>query len=181
MKYGLKICIVAMFFLLGSQSASAGLLVWWEATIITFAPPPNNIHVARGATPYECEVDLERIAMSVDRIRSQTLCIRMVDWGYVENLRRDIFWPKGPWPPGPGPGPYCLSGISGISCPILDDATIDKIYPEFADRVKYLKEIYQIDEYNKELLNLQGKYKLEGFEKSMFEIELQQKLNGVKR
>lgn len=58
---------------------------------------------------------------------------------------------------------------------------IDKFYPNYVDQVKDLKEIYQIDEYNNALLDLQSKFNLESFEKEMLEIEMLQELKGIKQ
>jgi len=169
MKNILKIYLAAMFFFLGSQSANAGLF-GWEATIVAIDPATSTYHddTAHGATPFACEANrtaiIDNFSMTLGyTIVSQPPCVPQ--FFKLPNLDRFnlIKWnPK--WPPGP----WCLS------CPYLDDLTIKRIYPDHIDRVQSLKEIYQIDVYNKALLALQSKFDLEGFEKSMAALESKQ-------
>ena len=61
--------------------------------------------------------------------------------------------------------------IGCIVCGFLDDDLTHLIYPEHFDKVKRLKEEFQIDSYIEELNALQRGYDLQGFEQAMGELE----------
>ncbi len=168
MKNILKIYSAAIFFLLGTQSANAGFSDW-EATITAFDADSATYHhrQAYGATSSICKtgrVSIINEFQALGYIVYESPCTAIYNLPNEEKMTKwssRLRWPR----------PVCLS------CPFLDNLIIDRVYPDYADRVKRLKDVYQIEEYNKALLNLQSKFKLERFEKAMLEIELKQELN----
>jgi len=164
---------IALCFLLGSQVANAGLFGW--ATTVT-ASDGVSLHYksASGPTYYICENERQDAINYFNSlgysIISQPHCSPIVYRipNFDELVIPEIRWP---WP-----GPVCLS------CPYLVDLNnIKVIFPDYADRVNKLVDVYNIREYNKALLDLQQQFKLEQFEAEMFKLEVEQQLQGAKR
>lgn len=114
MKIIIKRCIFVMFFLLGSQSANAGLF-GWDATIIAVDPDTgiNYQEHASGATQFICETNRTNIINNYIvtlgyTIISQPLCSRRVfNIPNIEQVQLIRWWPRIPWP-GPGSSMFIL-------------------------------------------------------------------------
>lgn len=70
------------------------------------------------------------------------------------------------WQKLPNP-PVCLS------CPLLQPDTFEIYYPGFETKIKDLYYQYNINQYNKEFMQLQQKYNLQSFEKELFYLNNQ--------
>jgi len=64
--------------------------------------------------------------------------------------------------------PVCLS------CPPWDLRVLEVLDPYMAEQVQDLSRKYRVDEYMKELSNLQRQFDLEGFDKALQELDAQQ-------
>jgi len=162
---------IALCFLLGSQVANAGLF-GWATTIHAFDGTSVHSRSVSGPTYYICESNRQDAINHFNslgyNVFSQPHCSPFV-FKPLEIINiAEIKWP---WP-----GPVCLS------CPYLVDINnIRVLYPNHVDRVNKLVDSYRVHEYNKALLDLQQKFKLEQFEAEIFKIEVEQQIGELKR
>ncbi len=83
----------------------------------------------------------------------------------IPELIKPEWHPRWPIPP------VCLS------CPPWDLNILNVLDPYFAKQVNALSEKYRVNEYLKELQNLQEQYDLQGFDKALEELDAQQQFN----
>lgn len=141
----------------------------WSTTISardeTTNPPRYRHPRVSGATYPDC--DAER-ANTVVQLENNGYVIEHDGWpcGPVSiSLDVDIPDLRFPLPRWPWPGPVCLT------CPYLFDENIKVLFPNDVQQVRALIKKYDIDAYNRELLELQKGYKLQAFEGELFAIE----------
>jgi hypothetical protein len=110
-------------------------------------PPPDKIHISNSSC-----MPFNHIHGSIPDPRDLQPIEMLEQWPIP--LPRPFPWPW-PWP--------CLS------CPPFDfqDNILQRINPGQTEKVKDLMDKYNIDAYNKEVINLQQQYDLEGFDKEL--------------
>ncbi|MCF6204621.1 MAG: hypothetical protein L3J59_13290 [Methylococcaceae bacterium] len=159
--------IFAILILFGAQAQARG---FWAATVYY----SNNTSFNISAPSYDdCEV---RRTEAIDNPPSNTTfigstdCHQILDLSELEKVKdlRDVFNLERVIP-FPFPWPPCLSSLS---CPHdLKGKILELIYPDHHKDVQQLIKNYGVETYTSELLNLQQKFDLEGFEKELSEIE----------
>ncbi len=88
------------------------------------------------------------------------------------NLRiPELIKPEWLWQPRWPVPPVCLR------CPPWDLNVLNVLDPILAKQVNELSEKYRVDEYLKELQNLQEQFDLQGFDKALEELDAQQQFN----
>ncbi len=160
--------------LLGAIPAHAAL--WgWSATVTAVDrndedDPNDDTHhheTVSGATYPDCDVARENTVITwevngYDILNEGSCGPIFVNFSFDF---RDLITPRVELPRWPWPGPVCLS------CPILFDENIKVLFPNNPGRVQSLIKKYDIDSYNRELLNLQQQFDLEDFERELYLIE----------
>jgi hypothetical protein len=165
--------LFSIAILFGAQSAFAGFFNWQttvHAIEITITGPIPHSTGVSGPTFLACENKRGLVMQDYVNqgffITSAPHCT-LVPFKIPELIK----WERIKWP-WPGPGPQCLS------CPYMLEDIISVVYPENVKQVNDLIQRYNIDLYNEQLMQLQQKFDLEGFEQEMYRMELEQQVKN---
>lgn len=173
MKYLLlKLALTGALLLMASVSQAQFLSGWQTSVTASNGSALQTINVLEG-TKSLCDSARLSAIFSLNIMGFTTLISAPPCTSTAWNVPKKIIWERIPdpreiprdWPPGP----VCLS------CPYLNKTVLELIYPENFERALKIVEQYNIQGYNKAVMELQEAYQLESFEKEMFQFELEQR------
>ncbi len=161
-----------LFTALTAQSQSLRIVGYEGEVVLT----NGDSFTVSGATLEQCQEAFEQVAdeqtsatgeslyygRSGTRACTPSFVYRSPTAPATDQSSAAVFMPRLPLPP------VCLS------CPVFDHpGLIKEIYPDHVQLVQKYVNKFKIDQYNKELMDLQSRYKnnLDAFEKTLYDLE----------